>query len=215
MTKQKRKPSPKPQKSFRPVYLLPVLIAFLIVAIPSMIGKWRIDYFLSEKFLYSPASLLVHDTLHFIVALILLLGWVAFILVRTKIIYGVIGFFPICFIWGFAIAFSWLFSNATFSHRDTYSTDDHIYYVDSIEFRMSLYEVREYYVTVTRCDSVGILCENVYIHYSKYPHYEYSDWGLLQLERKEQQLVLKYYGYDRTEEGEIVTVVEDDMEKSP
>lgn len=218
--KEKRKESPYRDKRLRAIYFTPLILAVLVVGIPSLLGEWRIDYLLSDRFIYPIAYFLNNTDLQWLWFVGLIVIWLSILTVKTRIIFVVIAFLVSVIISAVCLVLAMVTSGIWITNVKIITIEEHTYHLSHV-FTNGFADDEElfdpiYHTIVFRCDSYSLVCETQ----SSYMPRVRTEWnghlnGSFDLVTQNNQLLFVYRFHERFihryGEMETIAIIEENL----
>lgn len=205
-TKQKRKSTPHDLRHLRPIYFLPLIIAYGLLCISSWFGSITISLLSQTTFIY-PLMYFLHNTLlHWALAFCFAMAWLV-ILIRKgssrHILWGIV-----ILVFSVFVYVGLLMTLGEMRHLDSYSTPKYEYHLTNMDTQSLMVSDSPLQRSVLRCDSLMIMCDILLsqdLFYAKYVPKEFLvDDGKL--------LVVQEPHWLSGNEETIYTVIDDSLE---
>jgi hypothetical protein len=167
-SKEKLKNIPR-NKQFRSVHFTPLLLAIFLLMIPSILGKDRLDYLTSDRFVYPIAYFLSNTLIHWLLAVIFIMIWLVILFSKTRryVLLTMI-FTPLCLCISFLSLMLYMY-NMSALEVDTIEVNLQTYYLAEID-SFGTNKPYEHHLVVYTCDSLKIICETVFWDEYRYKH---------------------------------------------
>lgn len=221
-SKDKRKESPYIDKRLRVIYFIPLILAIAVVLIPSLLGEWRINYLLSDRFIYPVAYFLNNTQVQlFLFAILFVIGLIILIdKIRVIFIIMVFVISPVICVGSLILSLntSGIWARET---SKTVSFGQDTYYLSHIvvlKLPMQADTIEKYHRIVYKCDDYRLVCETK----SSYTDWLESAWnvhlnGSFDLIIHNNQLLFVYRFHEnfipRYGEFETIAIIEDNLDE--